>query len=96
MQRSRQRRIPIHIRHALTGGEYHVPGINYQCDGFVENLLGKGTTYEFYGGRFYSLTKFGIEFATPIPLDPRESFFGSRTNATKLHYKAEEDESIQH
>lgn len=29
-------------------------------------------------------------------LDPRESFFGGRTNAIKLHYKAEEDESIQH
>lgn len=29
-------------------------------------------------------------------LDPRESFFGGRTNAIKLHYKAEADETIQY
>ncbi|XP_056003616.1 uncharacterized protein LOC125663345 [Ostrea edulis] len=29
-------------------------------------------------------------------LDPRDSFFGGRTNAIKLHYKAAEDETIQY
>lgn len=29
-------------------------------------------------------------------LDPRKSFFGGRTNAIKLHYKAAEDETIQY
>lgn len=29
-------------------------------------------------------------------LDPRDSFFGGRTNAIKLHYKASEDETIQY
>lgn len=29
-------------------------------------------------------------------LDPRESFFGGRTNAIKLHYKVQEDETIQY
>lgn len=29
-------------------------------------------------------------------LNPRESFFGGRTNAIKLHYKAAEDETIQY
>ena len=29
-------------------------------------------------------------------LDPRDSFFGGRTNATKLYYKAEEDEKISY
>lgn len=29
-------------------------------------------------------------------LDPRDSFFGGRTNAIKLHYKANEDEAIQY
>ena len=29
-------------------------------------------------------------------LDPRDSFFGGRTNAVKLHYKAKEDEKIQY
>lgn len=49
MQRSRLREKPVHILHALNGGEYHVPGTNYRCDGFVENPQGKGTIYEFYG-----------------------------------------------
>ena len=29
-------------------------------------------------------------------LDPRESFFGGRTNAAKLHYKAEDGEQIKY
>lgn len=29
-------------------------------------------------------------------LDPRDSFFGGRTNAVKLHYTAKEDEKIQY
>lgn len=29
-------------------------------------------------------------------LDPRDSFFGGRTNAAKLHYKAEQDEEIKY
>lgn len=29
-------------------------------------------------------------------LDPRDSFFGGRTNAIKLHYQAKEDETIQY
>ena len=29
-------------------------------------------------------------------LDPRHSFFGGRTNAMKLHYKAQKDETIQY
>ncbi|KAK3105044.1 hypothetical protein FSP39_015966 [Pinctada imbricata] len=49
MQRSRQRGSPVHIRHALNGGEYQVPDTNYRCDGFAENPQGKGTIYEFYG-----------------------------------------------
>uniref|UniRef100_A0A8W8MKN2 Uncharacterized protein n=1 Tax=Magallana gigas TaxID=29159 RepID=A0A8W8MKN2_MAGGI len=49
MQRSRQRGTPVHIRHALNGGEYHVPDTNYRCDGFAENPQGKDTIYELYG-----------------------------------------------
>ncbi|KAK4880439.1 hypothetical protein RN001_008585 [Aquatica leii] len=30
------------------------------------------------------------------PLNPRDSFFGGRTNAVKLYYKAEENESIRY
>ena len=29
-------------------------------------------------------------------LDPRESFFGGRTNAAKLHYRAGEEEKIKY
>lgn len=29
-------------------------------------------------------------------LDPRDSFFGGRTNAIKLHYQAKDDETIQY
>lgn len=29
-------------------------------------------------------------------LDPRDSFFGGRTNATRLHYKAKEGEKIRY
>ena len=49
MEKSRQRGNPIHISHALNGGEYQIPGTNYRCDGFVPSPTGKGTVYEFYG-----------------------------------------------
>ena len=55
MYRSRQRGKPVNIRHALNGGEHHVPGTNYRCDGFVENSEGKGTIYEFYGKRLLTV-----------------------------------------
>lgn len=42
------------------------------------------------------LQQFISKFDLQDRLDPRESFFGGRTNAIKLHYKAEEDETIQH
>lgn len=68
MQRSCQRGKPVHICHALNGGEYHVPGTNYRCDGFAENPNGKGTIYEFYGKIFLNYLKYRIEFAPPFPL----------------------------
>lgn len=30
------------------------------------------------------------------PLDPRDAFFGGRTNATKLHHKCKENEKIKY
>ena len=30
------------------------------------------------------------------PLQPRDAFFGGRTNAVKLHYVADQDEDIEH
>ena len=30
------------------------------------------------------------------PLNPRDSFFGGRTNATRLHYKVSGDEQIKY
>uniref|UniRef100_A0A8W8MKJ3 Uncharacterized protein n=1 Tax=Magallana gigas TaxID=29159 RepID=A0A8W8MKJ3_MAGGI len=154
MEKSRQRGNPIHISHALNGGEYQIPGTNYRCDGFVPSPTGKGTVYEFYGCVFhgcpscyaedrhhlrhpstnqtiqelYEMTKkrerelkdlgykvvfiwehqfkYQLEknaalqqFVSTLDiqdrLDPRDSFFGGRTNAIKLHYKAAEDETIQ-
>lgn len=65
MQRSRQRGTPVHIRHALNGGEYHVPDTNYRCDGFAENPQGKGTIYEFYGKTFCS--SFGKMLVLNLP-----------------------------
>ncbi|XP_062620655.1 uncharacterized protein LOC134282247 [Saccostrea cucullata] len=53
MEKSRQRGNPLSISHALNGGEYHVPGTNYRCDGFVQSPNGKGTIYEFYGCVFH-------------------------------------------
>lgn len=49
MVQSHRRGKPIHIRHALNGGEYRIPGTKYRCDGFLEKPNGKGTIYEFYG-----------------------------------------------
>lgn len=46
---------PIHISHALNGGEYKVTGTNYRCDGFVKPLDGMGTIYEFYGKKLIIL-----------------------------------------
>jgi hypothetical protein len=65
MYRSRRRGTPLHICHALNGGEHHVPGTNYRCDGFVENPGGKGTIYEFYGKRLLSnlLSNFATHFS---------------------------------
>lgn len=61
MFHSQQRGRPVHIRHALNGGKYRIPGTNYRCDGFVENAEGKGTIYEFYGKTFLlCITAFGI------------------------------------
>ena len=36
--------------------------------------------------------------ANPItpPLNPREAFFGGRTNAVSLHYQTQEDEEIRY
>lgn len=69
MKRSRQRKTHVHIRHAFNGGEYHVPGTNYRCDGFVENPQGKGTIYEFYGKTCYpAWQNFDIELIPPFPL----------------------------
>jgi hypothetical protein len=48
MVQSHRRGKPIHIRHALDGGEYSIPGTKYRCDGFLEKPNGKGTIYEFY------------------------------------------------
>lgn len=36
----------IHIRHALNGGEYKIPGTRYKADGYCEET---NTIYEFYG-----------------------------------------------
>uniref|UniRef100_A0A8W8IHN1 DNA-directed DNA polymerase n=1 Tax=Magallana gigas TaxID=29159 RepID=A0A8W8IHN1_MAGGI len=128
MERSRQRGKPVHIRHALNGGEYRVRDTNYRCDGFVENPKGKRTIYEFYDELFkitkkrerelkelgYNLVvvwehqfRYQLEknadlqqFINTLDLQdrlvPRDSFFGGRTNAIKLHYKAKEDETIQY
>ncbi|XP_034302591.2 uncharacterized protein [Magallana gigas] len=155
MERSRKRGKPVHIRHALNGGEYRVPDTNYRCDGFVENPKGKRTIYEFYGcvyhgcpdcfqqdrsdvkhpatnqtlDELFKMTKkrerelkelgynlvvvwehqfrYQLEKNADLQqfintldlqdrLDPRDSFFGGRTNAIKLHYKAKEDETIQY
>lgn len=67
MQRSRQRGTPVHIRHALNGGEYHVPDTNYRCDGFAENPQGKDTIYEFYGKTFYCGKMLVLNLPLPFP-----------------------------
>lgn len=67
MKRSRQRGTPVHIRHALNGGEYHVPDTNYRCDGFAENPQGKGTIYEFYGKTFYRGKMLVLNLPLPFP-----------------------------
>lgn len=66
--RSRQRKAPIHIQHALNDGEHHIPGTNYRCDGFAENPNGKGTLYEFYGKRLLTdLKHFVSNLPFPFP-----------------------------
>jgi len=42
------------------------------------------------------MAKFFKNHAVKMPLDPRESFFGGRTNAVKLHHKCAADEKIHY
>ena len=42
------------------------------------------------------VSKFLSSLDLQARLDPRESFFGGRTNCTKLHYEASEGESIKY
>ena len=55
-----------------------------------------------WGHAFYELKKHPEvrQFISSLDLqkrlDPRDSFFGGRTNATTLHYKIKEGETIQY
>lgn len=87
MKRSRQRKTHVHIRHAFNGGEYHVPGTNYRCDGFVENPQGKGTIYEFYGKTCYpAWQNFDIELIPPFPLTEGEGAVAAAANLVLKTY----------
>ncbi|XP_067660620.1 uncharacterized protein [Haliotis asinina] len=46
--------------------------------------------------RAFLTTLQGPHAYLPDPLDPREAFFGGRTNATKLYYEAKEEEEIKY
>ena len=137
---------PIHIQHALNGGEYHVPGTAYRADGFCKET---NTIFEFYGCLYHGcpecyvdrdiqhprtkdpvsvlyvktakreqvLKRMGYKLVTcwehefhkqpqmqsfldsldiQDRLRPRDSFFGGRTNAARLHYKAGDGEKIKY
>ena len=66
MHRNRKRGTPVHIRHALNGGEYCIPDTTYRCDGFAENPNGKGTIYEFYGKRLLTVLR-NLVSNLPLP-----------------------------
>ncbi|XP_069108950.1 uncharacterized protein [Argopecten irradians] len=157
MEESRRCGTPIHISHALNGGEVVLPGTRYRLDGY-EGPSEKhpfGKAYEFHGcywhgckecypesrrdtktvrtgqsmGELWYLTQkkkeyiqsLGITYvdiwehqfetlmkATPeveryvedldiqSRLEPRDSFYGGRTNAIKLKYSAIEGEKIHY
>ncbi|XP_067651372.1 uncharacterized protein [Haliotis asinina] len=46
--------------------------------------------------RAFLTTLQGPHAYLPDPLDPREAFYGGRTNATKLYYEAKEEEEIKY
>ena len=46
MEQSRRDGQPIHIQHALNGGEVKIPGTKYKADGFCRET---NTVYEFHG-----------------------------------------------
>lgn len=52
METSRRKERPLTIRHALTGGEYRIPGTNYRADGFDGTRV-----YEFHGCVFHGCNK---------------------------------------
>lgn len=152
MHESEEAGNPIHIQHALNGGEYRIPGSKYRVDGFCAITY---TVYEFHGcvwhgclkcypndrlktrtprtnqsmNELYALTmekksiikQMGYsyvciwehEFSKRVEndehikdfikgldvqtrLDPRDGFYGGRTNCTKLYYEAKDDETIKY
>ncbi len=143
---------PIHIRHALNGGELRIPATRYRVDGYCSE---SNTVYEFNGclwhgcptcfekdkrrmrhprtaqsmEELYALTvekrtllrQMGYKYVsiweheflkqkTSDPelqsfvnglnvqprLNPRDSFFGGRTNACKLYFNARDDEKVSY
>ena len=156
MEHSRRQGNPIHIQHALNGGEVKLPGTRYKVDGYSRHYDPKlqsyvETCYEFNGCRFHGckicqmqprLTRTNQSmdelFALTIQkkeyirslnmkcvdiwehdfvklvksdasvrdfingldiqerLNPRDAFFGGRTNATKLLYETKSDETIEY
>ena len=143
---------PIHIQHALNGGEITLPGTRYRLDGFSEKTK---TAFEFNGCVFHGCSSCYPSQRTQIKiertkqtmnelraltlkkekyireqgmnyiciwehefkqlletntdaakfieslniqdrLDPRDSFFGGRTNAIKLYYKTVPGEKIHY
>lgn len=142
---------PIHIRHALNGGEVQLLGTKYRLDGYCADT---NTAYEFNGCFWHGchtcfpnqrhqtklprtnqsveelwvltlkkqyiksqgmklVSIWGYEFNEMLQgnesartfvdsldlqdrLNPRDSFFGGRTNATKLFFKVNNDEKIHY
>ncbi|MES9882603.1 MAG: DNA polymerase [Sedimenticola sp.] len=151
MAKSRQAGNPTSIRHALNGGEHHIPATRYRVDGYCHST---NTVYEYHGclwhgcpvcysnekraamrhprthqsmEELYALTlkkkrllkQMGYKYVciweheflqmktqdvelrafvdgldVQARLDPRESFFGGRTNACKLYFSARDDERV--
>ncbi|XP_041361863.1 uncharacterized protein LOC121377830 [Gigantopelta aegis] len=140
------------IRHALNGGEFHVPETNYRLDGYCVRT---NTAFEFNGCLWHGCKKcYPYERSSTIQprtnqsieelhaltikkrnvlkekgyklvdiwehefrekqkknpemktfvdaldiqdrLDPRDSFFGGRTNASTLYYKVNDEEQIKY
>lgn len=152
MEKNRTVGKPLHIRHALNGGEVTVPGTKYRLDGYCKET---NTAYEFHGCLWHGcrhcypdrrqqtkvprtkqsleelhtltlkkeryLKSQGMKYACiwehefnrllqnnekarvfvqnldlQQRLDPRDSFFGGRTNAVKLKHHVQEGEKIRY